>query len=297
MGGSGSKAGAEEGVPPDGPDLFAELGVALIDRPSGAALREVWADSDADMNDVLSRAELRVFLAAVSAKWGGGKWTAADFKAGSLSFAAWGALEEGEEVEWQAVRSALWDPPWEGVRGPAILALQTEFNAAAGHRPDASGHNPTLPDARAQRVAEKLLSGNDAGDDVRRAVASALELEAGGSTTGGGAGVDFEAFVKIVGKPFQESARPPDAGLRGGWRFCGVHRSKNDMALDGVVESFRTQTDDRTPAPPRLAELSGVLAGPERANSPCEVLLCGEDCLGAMLEEIKAAKSEIMMVK
>ena len=61
-------------MPPDGPDLFAELGVALIDRPSGAALREVWADSDADLNDVLSQAELLTFLAAVSAKWGGGKW-------------------------------------------------------------------------------------------------------------------------------------------------------------------------------------------------------------------------------
>ena len=252
MGGSGSKAGAEEGVPPDGPDLFAELGVALIDRPSGAALREVWADSDADLNDVLSRAELLTFLAAVSAKWGGGKWTAAAFKAGSPSFAAWGALEEGEEVEWQAVRSALWDPPWEGVRGPAILMLQTEFNAAAGHRPDASGHNPTLPDARAQRVAEKLLTGNGAESDKKREVATALELEAGGS---GGGGVDFEAFVKIVGKPFQESARPPDAGLRGGWRFCGVHRSKNDMALDGVVESFRAQAA-ASKKPPRLAELS-----------------------------------------
>ena len=36
MGGSGSKASEAEGpAPPSGPDLFAELGVALLDRPKG----------------------------------------------------------------------------------------------------------------------------------------------------------------------------------------------------------------------------------------------------------------------
>ena len=36
MGGSGSKASESAGpAPPSGPDLFAELGVALLDRPKG----------------------------------------------------------------------------------------------------------------------------------------------------------------------------------------------------------------------------------------------------------------------
>ena len=57
MGGSGSKAGAEEGVPPDGPDLFAE---AVVRDAEDGAFGDVVVVEDRSFDlravDVLSAA-------------------------------------------------------------------------------------------------------------------------------------------------------------------------------------------------------------------------------------------------
>ena len=90
----------EEGVPPEGADLFAELGVSLLDRPLGNELKEVWYLSDRNHNDVLEAAELAAFFEAVSSKWGGSKWTK-----GANATSAVDVFLEAQQgsVDWQCV--------------------------------------------------------------------------------------------------------------------------------------------------------------------------------------------------
>ena len=255
-----------------------------LPRACAQELQELWYQSDRDRNDVLDTEELTAFLEAVSAKWGGGEW-----KKGSASspvLDAWlsqaaevggargspGARRDsgspgsaGFEVEWETVRKALWDSPVNGVRAPTIILLQTSFRAAAGHGSSTLGAEP------AQALARKLLKANCAEKSVIERVCAALE----------GSVVGFEAFVQAVGPELQESvARAlgvPHAriGLRQGRNClgCGKHQSDNDLSLDGIVNSKYA----------------------ERDGTACEVLLNGEDCFGAMFEEIKRAESEIMM--
>ena len=72
MEGLGS-AGVSEGVPPV-PSIFEDLGVAPIDRCTGAELRALWYTCDTDRNDVLDAGELSPLLEMISARWGDGRW-------------------------------------------------------------------------------------------------------------------------------------------------------------------------------------------------------------------------------
>jgi hypothetical protein len=97
---SSAPAPLEEGVPPEGADLFAELGVSLLDRPLGNELKAVWYLSDRNHNDVLEAAELAAFFEAVSSKWGGSKWTR-----GANATSAVDVFLEAQQgsVDWQCV--------------------------------------------------------------------------------------------------------------------------------------------------------------------------------------------------
>jgi hypothetical protein len=143
------------------------------------------------------------------------------------------------------------------------VRLQSAFKAAAprGAR--------TLPLEEARALTTRLLKANSADDGVIRRACEAIATGAGGES------VSFDTFVTKVGREIRFTTPKPTAGLRQGRNCCGVgnHQSKNDLSLDGIVRS----------------------AYGERAQTPCEVLLNGEDCIGAMMQEIKKAKSEIVM--
>ena len=142
------------------------------------------------------------------------------------------------------------------------MRLQSAFKAAAprGAR--------TLPLEEARALTTRLLKANSADDGVIRRACDAIATGAGGES------VSFDTFVTKVGREIRFTTPKPTAGLRQGRNCCGVgnHQSKNDLSLDGIVRS----------------------AYGERAQTPCEVLLNGEDCIGAMMQEIKKAKSEIV---
>ena len=108
----------------------------------------------------------------------------------------------------------------------------------------------------AARVADKLLAKNHCAESARLGVREAFTaLEDD---------IDFDHFLATAGRVYQDTMLVSHTGL---------DHSEDDLPLDGVIHSSYD----------------------ERTETPAEILPCGAEAMTAMLTEIKAARSEIMM--
>ena len=240
-------------------DLFAELGIGPLNRPSPNDLLEPWYALDVDRIGSVSVKDARSFLKTVSARWGDGSWPRGS-ESGIGSRKVLEALLSGggNVVSARSVSSALWDPPVLGVPSSVALLLQRRFRARMDNNSSTLSGNDASALARGLLMEVKVSKG-----EVEKAVA---ELNKPTER------VRFDWFVRCVGAPYAVASSSlygnSSAELNEGWR------DESDLPLTcDVIRSF----------------------APVRSDCRCEILNCGEAVLSSMLSLVKAANTEIMM--
>jgi len=102
--------------------------------------------------------------------------------------------------------------------------------------------------------------------------------------------IDFVTFLKIVGYEWERYSPRHDDGLY--WRHHQHHRRTNKLKL--LQFHITGGSGNGSGILPVECPVIHSFA-PPRANTPTEILNCGESILTAMLNAIKSANSEIMM--
>ena len=265
--------GPTKKLPPFTPstDLFLELGVPLINRPTPDELLCLWHEHDLDHNDVLDVMELYIFLQAISSRWGDGSWGQAgdgtSTSNGGSSLRLSGSkpshslLGKNASVTWEEARAALWDTPVFGVPSPIVLLFQRAFKTRC------TDGSTALTRVEASKLARQLLS--SAHVPKKEAVMISKQLLDTTATKTGPQGnhVTLNDFVAICGPPYAELSPSHNA-------FVGLDdEPQGDLPLGTRIRSF----------------------APVRDGTPVEILNCGEAIMSAMLNAVDNATTEIMM--
>mmetsp|Transcript_8546 Transcript_8546/g.19150 ORF Transcript_8546/g.19150 Transcript_8546/m.19150 type:complete len:883 (+) Transcript_8546:102-2750(+) len=259
-------------------DLFEELGVSLLARPSPTELLELWYEHDLDHNEVLDVNEMHLYLKAISARWGDGSWSEDGIEA---TWSEGGSGKEGSTSSvdskpsqkllgdmlqtpctWEDARSALWGTPVYGVPSPIVLLFQRSF------RKKCREGFTTLTRVEASNLARHLLSSAHVSKEDAKMVSKCL-LNTPPSICGNDVNrVTLNDFVARAGPTYAALSPTHNA-------FAGLEEEpEGDLPLlDAKIRSF----------------------APVRDETDVEILNCGEAIMSAMLHAIENATSEIMM--
>ena len=254
-------------------DLFLELGVPLLGRPSPNELFQLFHEHDADHNDVLNVTEAHRFLQAVSNAYGNGSW---DKTSGSSSsrknLPSNALLGEKNVLSWDEVRSALWDRPVFGVPSPIVLLFREEFRK----RLPKDGRTSALTRVEASKLARRLLVAAHVTKDDANAVSKHLLDAPSVSAVGNGKAlsaasegnqVTLEDFVASVGPAY--TALSPNHNA-----FVGLEDDiDGDLSLGTKIRSF----------------------APVRDDTSVEILNCGEAIMRSIIHVLDEATTEICM--
>lgn len=280
-------------------DLFLELGVSLLGRPSPAELLEVWYEHDVDRNEVLDANEMHLFLKAISDRWGNGSWKAEEMVVDEVEVEV--EVSHGGEkgrtktllsdntnnepsqklhgsmlsqtpspcCTWEMCRYALWGTPVYGVPSAVVLLFQRTF------RKKCKEGSTTLTRVEASDLARLLLSSANVGKKDAKAVSKcllAIPLPINTTESDGG-----DANNRVALADFVACVGPTYAAL-----------SPSHNAFAGLEDE-----SDGDDLPSAVAKITSF--APARDNTQVEILNCGEAIMSAFLHTMKNATTEIVM--
>jgi len=257
-------------------DLFLELGVPLLGRPSPNELLCLFHEHDGDHNDVLDVMEVHLFLQAVSTAYGDGSWgkTGGSPSSKRNHPPSHALLGHKNVLTWDEVRSALWDGPVFGVPSPVVLLFREEFRK----RLPKDGRTSALTRVEASKLARRLLMSAHVATDDAHAVSkhllnapSASGMANGNASSAASEGnrVTLEDFVASVGPAY--FAMSPNHNA-----FVGLEEDiDGDLPL-GMGTKIRSFS-------------------PARDGTSVEILNCGEAIMRSILHAVDEATTEICM--
>ena len=254
-------------------DLFLELGVPLLGRPSPNELLQLFHEHDTDHNDVLNVTEVHLFLQAVSNAYGNGSWGKTSGSSSSRKNLPSNALlGEKNVLSRDEILSALWDRPVFRVPSPIVLLFREEFRK----RLPKDGRTSALTRVEASKLARRLLVAAHVTKDDANAVSkhmldapsvSAVGNGKASSAASEGNQVTLEDFVASVGPAY--TALSPNHNA-----FVGLEDDiDGDLSLGTKIRSF----------------------APVRDDTSVEILNCGEAIMRSILHVLDEATTEICM--
>ena len=189
-------------------------------------------------------------------------------------------LLSSKRIRFEDVRHLIWDEPQvRNITPSTILHIQYKFLQKIQQR-HSDGEQPDDTNRELNRIEAVDLASNifdDLGSmlppRIRKKVTVHIKAKTRNISRWEISSINFITFLMIVGVEYERFSPSHDDGLY--WRYN--KKAAKHHILPTKVDTIRS-------------------FAPARANTQAEILICGEAVLTAMLNTIKSAKEEIMIL-